>query len=51
MTKTHAENAPSDALTAWRKAFFHQECQSVRRGICPERRLGSIRPAQVGRGS
>ena len=20
--KTHAENTPSDALTAWRKAFF-----------------------------
>ena len=22
MTKTHAENAPSDPLTAWRKSFF-----------------------------
>jgi hypothetical protein len=25
MTKTHSENTPSDALTAWRKAFFTKQ--------------------------
>ena len=28
MTKTHAENTPSDALTAWRKAFFTKDAKA-----------------------
>ena len=33
MTKTHAENAPSDALTAWRKAFFTKDAKAFVEGF------------------
>ena len=33
MTKTHAENAPSDALTAWRKAFFTRNVKAFAEGF------------------
>ena len=33
MTKTDAENAPSDALTAWRKAFFTRNVKAFAEGF------------------
>ncbi len=33
MTKTHAENAPSDGLTAWRKAFFTKDAKAFAEGF------------------
>ena len=33
MTKTHAENAQSDALTAWRKAFFTRNVKAFAEGF------------------
>ena len=33
MTKTHAENTPSDALTAWRKAFFTKDAKAFAEGF------------------
>ena len=33
MTKTHAENTPSDALTAWRKAFFTKDAKALAEGF------------------
>ena len=33
MTQTHAENTPSDALTAWRKAFFTKDANAFAEGF------------------
>src|SRR5258708_21508865 len=33
MTKTHSENTPSDALTAWRKAFFTKDAKAFAEGF------------------
>ncbi len=33
MTETHAENTPSDALTAWRKAFFTKDAKAFAEGF------------------
>jgi SnoaL-like domain len=33
MTKTHSENTPSDALTAWRKAFFTKDAEAFAEGF------------------
>ena len=33
MTKTDAENTPSDALTAWRKAFFTRDANAFAEGF------------------
>lgn len=35
MTKAHAENTPSDALTAWEKAFFTKDAKAFAEG-CAE---------------
>ena len=33
MTKTHAENTPSDGLTAWQKAFFTRDAKAFAEGF------------------
>ncbi len=33
MTKTHSENTPSDALTAWRKAFATKDAKAFAEGF------------------
>ena len=33
MTKTDAENTPSDALTAWQKAFFTKDAKAFTEGF------------------
>ena len=33
MTKTDAENTPSDALTAWQKAFFTKDAKAFAEGF------------------
>ena len=33
MMKTHAENTPPDALTAWRKAFFTRNVKAFAEGF------------------
>src|SRR5258708_35331667 len=33
MTKAHSENTPSDALTAWRKAFFTKDAKAFAEGF------------------
>ena len=50
MTKTHAENTPADALTAWRKAFFTRDANAFAEGFAENVVLEASAPRIAQRG-